>query len=116
MEPNTTTDLSPVVDEQVLRFFSWSTASGLLQITGFVISVLGVIGNFLCYVTAEQLAPTNSAFFMKHLAICDTISELTVGVDLIARRLQIYIININVWWFPFCENLVNSRKYQKPLS
>ena len=76
--------------------FPWLVANGLLEILAFVTSVLGVFGNFLCYVTAMQLPASNSAFLIGHLAVWDTIAGLTDGFDMLAKHFGFFIKDINV--------------------
>ena len=94
MEINSSSEYS--LEEEPAAEFPWLVANGVLEILAFATSILGVFGNFLCYITAMQLPASNSAFLMGYLAIWDTIGGLTDGVDVLAKHFGFFIKDINV--------------------
>ena len=71
-------------------------ANSALQIFGFVTSLSGILGNFLCFLTSTQLPVSNSAYLMAYLAAMDTLGGVTDGIDLMARYFGVLIEEISV--------------------
>ncbi|XP_063713729.1 uncharacterized protein LOC134841629 [Symsagittifera roscoffensis] len=89
---NVTTTEVPVL----LKLTQWTTGTNAMRLSGFVVSVLGLVGNFLCYITANELPASNSAFLMKHLAVWDSIGGFTDGFTIITTYFNWWIANTHL--------------------
>ena len=58
----------------------WQSANQLARLSGMVVTVLGLIANYLSYLTAFELGQSNSANLMKHLAMWDSIALFETGI------------------------------------
>ena len=58
----------------------WSGAWRIVKITTVVFSVLGLLGNFLSYKTADFMPKSNSSVLMKYLAVWDSVSVCLSGI------------------------------------
>ena len=79
-EVNTTTsdyDAGSKLDNEELF---WQDAWTIVKIATVVISVLGLLGNFLSYKTADFMPKSNSSVLMKYLAVWDSVAVLYHGI------------------------------------
>ena len=60
--------------------FPWVEATQIASIAGLVITILGFLLNYFCFITAGQLPESSSARLMKYLAVWDSISSMQDGV------------------------------------
>ena len=68
----------------------WETGAWILTLTGVIVTALGLIGNYLCYVTAGYLPESTSAYLMKYLAVWDSIAVLQDGIVNLGSKLADY--------------------------
>ena len=58
----------------------WLAATDYLEISGTVISLIGILLNYFCFITADKLPKSSSASLMKHAAFWDSVSAMNNGV------------------------------------
>ena len=99
MTVNSTTQIATLAEE----WFPWIEATGLLRVYGSVITFLGFVGNFLCYISAAHMPQSNSAYLMQHLAVWDSIGAFADGIMTVGSRhfFGWFIGDVNVKQFTF---------------
>ena len=78
----------------------WQHSWRVAKIVTVVVSILGLLGNFLSYQTADYMPKSNSSVFMKYLAIWDSVAVLHYGVVPAFEYVQFDIFNKQVRHFP----------------
>ena len=58
----------------------WSQRSEFVQLSGILVSTTGLILNYLCYITADQLSSSNASSLMKYLAFWDALNCFQNGI------------------------------------
>ncbi|XP_063724323.1 uncharacterized protein LOC134851977 [Symsagittifera roscoffensis] len=58
----------------------WLAATDYLELSGTVISLIGILLNYFCFLTADKLPKSSSASLMKHAAFWDSVSAMNNGV------------------------------------
>ncbi len=76
-EFNTSLEVISADDEPVII---WVHAKHAARFCGFVITLLGFVGNGLCYLTAKHMPDSISVHLIKYLAVWDSLSSIHDGV------------------------------------
>ena len=87
------------VTEAVLEAseFQWDRATWVLCVCGLVITIVGVMCNYLCYRTAAYLPESTSAGLVRYLAIWDSLSAIQDGIlHLGFRVFDVNLASVNV--------------------
>lgn len=72
---------------------------------GVVMTILGFVFNFFCFITAGYMPQTNSAHLMRYLAVWDSICAMRAGIlHLGLRYFDVFLASFNdiscrVFWF-----------------
>jgi len=66
--------------------FPWSEAIDYLCLYGMIMTSIGFVFNFFCYITAGHMPQTNSAHLMRYLAVWDSIRAITDGFLYLGSR------------------------------
>ena len=82
-------DDSLQVDYEVKKWRHYWAAA---KVATIVVSVLGLLGNFLSYKAADFLPKSNSSVLMKYLAVWD--SGTVAGIGLILSTLDLATTNV----------------------
>ncbi len=97
----TAQQVSPAVQSEFWGAgISWSFYSDVLSLGGMVVTILGILGNTLCYITAGCLPESTSAHLMKYLAIWDSISASQDGILNLGLRffgINFFALNVRVF-------------------
>ena len=51
-----------------------------VRVFGVVTSLLGLIGNYLCFITAAEMPQSNGTRLMRHLAVWDSMGAIVNGI------------------------------------
>ena len=76
-----------VVDNSEDENKFWDVALKKVYVIGVTFAILGLVGNFLCFFTADYMDKSNFRVFMKGLAVWDSLSALCYGVVNMGFRL-----------------------------
>ena len=78
-------------------FFTWARMYKYGCFLGSFLSIIGMVGNCLCFITAKHLPPSTSAFLMRYLALWDTVSAFQDGIlHLGLRFFGVHLADMNV--------------------
>ncbi len=58
----------------------WRSALNVVKISTLLASILGLLGNFLSYGTANFMPRSNSSVLMKYLAVWDSVAVCLTGI------------------------------------
>ena len=70
------TTLSPNEEEP-----AWYSVNNLMKVVGSIVALLGLIGNYLCYKTANHMPEATSKYLLKHLAFWDSFAALESTIN-----------------------------------
>ena len=98
MSANTTTTLTVTTSVSMQHSLAQTRiVTEYLLIFGFCLSIIGMALNYLCYITAEELPSSSSAFLMKHLAVWDSVTASVNGVVRLGLPyLGLFLLDMNV--------------------
>ena len=72
-----------------------------VRLCGMVTSLLGLVGNYLCFITAAEMPQSNGTRLVRHLAVWDSIGAIVNGILRIGFQLfgiVIAIFNVRNMW------------------